>query len=94
MAQNSTHSERKITRKITSDGARRTTFIEGPMGTRKTISDAEGNLSERYTKYPDGKWRHNFYNDGFKTTSVEFDGMTTTTIVLDKRGRVTAMSEE
>ena len=93
MTQNSMQPGRKVTREI-KGGVLRRILIESPMGTRANVFDASGKLSERYTKRPDGRWKHDFYNKGVRITSIEFDGMTTTTVVLDVRGRVTAASEE
>ena len=70
-------------------------LTEGPLGTKKKETfDANGKVSELYIERQDKTWKHDIYNDGVKVTCIEFNGQTTSTVVLNSDGHVTAADEE
>lgn len=84
-----------MTREFTKRGKLKSILIEDPFGRKKKNTfDADGRLAERYVERPDKTWKHDIYNDGFKVTAREYDGLSVTTTVFDRMGRVQAISED
>ena len=87
-------SNRKITRELANDGTLKHILIESSMGIRKNTFDADGHLAERYVQYANGHWKLTMYKNGIKFVCREYDGVSVSTLVFDRRGRLAAASED